>query len=170
MLNPRCPNCNYILVLLSNRRKYKCSKCSRLFPQGEIDAREFRRCNERQRQQDIENLEIKNRKPKLTEEERKQKDREYRTLYYEKNKDKIKNYVREWRNNNKERRNRSVKEYRSKTIEQARLRDRLGRLRQMQKELALQKLKINGYQSYANDLDDSFSTFGLSEVLSFICG
>ena len=32
----KCPNCSYTLVLLEYRRKYKCPKCGKLFPQQEI--------------------------------------------------------------------------------------------------------------------------------------
>ena len=38
----RCIKCNYLLVLLPKRSKYKCAKCSSLFPQREIDNRKFR--------------------------------------------------------------------------------------------------------------------------------
>ncbi len=37
----RCPNCNYTLVLLEHRRKYKCPKCSGLYTQREIETKEF---------------------------------------------------------------------------------------------------------------------------------
>jgi len=37
----KCLNCNYTLVLLEHRRKYKCAKCGKLFPQSEIDNKEF---------------------------------------------------------------------------------------------------------------------------------
>ena len=42
---PRCLKCNYKLVLLEDRRKYKCAKCGKLFPQKEIDDKEFRELN-----------------------------------------------------------------------------------------------------------------------------
>ena len=56
MLNPRCPNCSYVLVLLSNRWKYKCSKCGRLFYQREAEDKTFRDWNKKQREMDKHNL------------------------------------------------------------------------------------------------------------------
>ncbi|MBL7147961.1 MAG: hypothetical protein ISS82_03995 [Nanoarchaeota archaeon] len=46
---PHCPNCSYILVLLEHRMRYKCSKCSRLYPQKQIDNEEFCKWNEQHR-------------------------------------------------------------------------------------------------------------------------
>jgi DNA-directed RNA polymerase subunit RPC12/RpoP len=43
MFNSRCPNCNYSLVLLERRAKYKCALCSKLFPQKEVDDKEFQK-------------------------------------------------------------------------------------------------------------------------------
>ena len=65
---PRCPNCNYELVLLEKRRKYKCAKCSKLFPQREIKDAEFREWNKKRRKEE---------KEKITKEYR----REYRKKY-----------------------------------------------------------------------------------------
>ena len=64
---PTCPNCSYNLVLLQHRNKYKCALCSRLFPQKEIDEREFRDRNKRQRILDIEDYkrEIKKERAQL---------------------------------------------------------------------------------------------------------
>ncbi len=77
--------CSYPkLVLLSNRRKYKCAKCSRLFFQKEIEAKEFRTWNHKQKELDLHNLKLQYINSKLTEEEKLQKRKEY----YLKNKDK----------------------------------------------------------------------------------
>ena len=54
MFNPQCPDCNYSLVLLTNRGKYKCSLCSKLFPQMEIEHKDFREWNKRQKEVDFE--------------------------------------------------------------------------------------------------------------------
>lgn len=82
----RCPNCSYKLVFLENRLKYKCAKCSKLFPQKLIENIEFRRWNEFQRGLDKENLKpIKEVRFKLSEEEKRQK----RINYYHKNKVKL---------------------------------------------------------------------------------
>jgi len=45
-----CPRCSYSLVLLKNRRRYKCAKCGGLYLQKPIEDREFRRWNEKQRE------------------------------------------------------------------------------------------------------------------------
>ena len=54
---PRCPNCSYILVLLERRGKYKCAKCGKLYPQKEIDDKEFREHNKRQKERDKDDYE-----------------------------------------------------------------------------------------------------------------
>jgi hypothetical protein len=54
---PRCPNCSHSLVLLSNRLKYKCALCSKLYPKKEIDNKEFRKWNKSQKELDIKNYE-----------------------------------------------------------------------------------------------------------------
>ena len=82
---PICPNCSYKLVLLSSRLKYKCSLCSKLFSQKEIDNKKFREWNKFQRQLDLETLKLKN-KVRLTKEEKLQKARKYNKIWREKNK------------------------------------------------------------------------------------
>jgi len=49
----KCPNCNYELVLLEHRQKYKCPKCSRLYPQIEIERRDFVEFNKRHKGKQI---------------------------------------------------------------------------------------------------------------------
>lgn len=111
----RCPNCSYVLVFLSDRAKYKCAKCSGVFPQKEIDNKEFRNWNKRQKELDKENLKqtikqertinrIRVSKPKLSPEERKLREKEYNKTHYNKNKDKILSKQREkyWENHEKE--------------------------------------------------------------------
>ena len=163
MLNPRCPNCNYILVLLQRRQKYKCAKCSKLFPQKDIEAREFRLWDEKQKELDKHNLKVNSKKPKLTEEERKQRLSESRKKYRENNIEKIRSYDRERWHNGK--RKEYSKEYYRKNLEKSRLQKRILYYRLQQKLLAQQELKINGYKPFTCGLDDSFSTFGLSDVL-----
>lgn len=84
---PKCPNCFYKLTLLKDRRKYKCSKCSKLFPQQEIDEKEFREFNKKQRRKE---------KEEARKEARKEQDKKYREAhptypmdYYEKHKEEI---------------------------------------------------------------------------------
>ena len=54
---PTCPNCSYKLVMLSSRPKYKCALCSKLYPEKEIEVREFQELNKRLKLKDIENYE-----------------------------------------------------------------------------------------------------------------
>ena len=82
---PRCPNCNYLLVLLEHRRKYKCAKCGKLFPQKEIDDAEYLK-------------EFR----KVREEARKQAARERDKSYREENKEKIKAWTKENYQKNRE--------------------------------------------------------------------
>src|SRR3989344_8395666 len=82
----KCPNCYYELVLLEKRRKYKCAKCGKLFPQHDIEVKEFHEFNKRQKKFDREEIFGKpQHQTKLTEFEKKQRRKEY----YEKNKDKL---------------------------------------------------------------------------------
>lgn len=96
---PRCLNCNYLLVLLERRRKYKCAKCGKLFLQTDIDNREFVEWNKKRRQEYGEKIEQefkKEKKPKLTEEEKLESNR---------------NSQRKWRENNREHYNEQKREY-----------------------------------------------------------
>lgn len=118
-----CPKCSFALVLLPKRGRYKCAKCSGLYPETFIDNREFQRWNEKQREFTREELErefeqfwdayknlckpeklkqqkpVKEKRPKLTEEEKIQKRKEY----YLRNKEKILERNRVWAEKNKDR-------------------------------------------------------------------
>ena len=110
---PRCPNCSYKLVLLSNRPKYKCALCSKLYPKKEIEVKEFQEFNKRRRIEDIEVYEKECKKHLARIKEIKKSlrllfngfsktSKEYRKEYYEKNKEKIKQLSKEWRLGNRE--------------------------------------------------------------------
>ena len=82
----RCPNCNYALVLLSHRRKYKCAKCGKLFWQKEIDVKEFQEFNKRERKNDKEKVlgkTDKSKQIKLSRFMRKENQRAYRENHRE---------------------------------------------------------------------------------------
>ncbi len=53
---PKCAHCNYELVLLSSRPKYKCAICSKLYSKKEIEGKEFRRQNQFQKQLNIQEI------------------------------------------------------------------------------------------------------------------
>jgi len=96
---PRCPNCNYLLVLIESRRKYKCAKCGKLFIQKEIDNKEFVEWNKERRKEYKEKIKQeskKEKKPKLTEKEKTERNR---------------NSQREWRKDNREHYNEQKREY-----------------------------------------------------------
>ncbi len=160
----RCTKCSYLLMLLPKRSKYKCAKCSSLFPQIEIDNKEFREWNQRQRLHDIENIkpEKKPRK-RLSDEERKrrtkesakrwrennrEKCRELSERSYYKNRDKIlarkKIYRQEIKDKDRVRR----KAYRHKQINRTRQLARIHWWRQKQKALALRELKNIEEEAY----------------------
>ena len=153
----RCTKCSYLLVLLHKRNKYKCSKCSSLFPQKEIDNKEFIVWNGRQRLQDIENMKPE-RKPriKLSDEEKirranesakrwrehnKERCRELSEINYEKNKEKILARKKAYRQEIKDKDRIRRKEYRYQQIDRTRQLARIQWWRQKQKDLALRELK-----------------------------
>ncbi len=122
---PTCLNCGYELVLLP-RLKYKCSLCSKLYPQKEIENKTFRNWNKKQKEQDLHslNLEVKQRKEslqekkilkglkllfkkqkpriKLTSKEIEQRINNYSKWYYHKNKEKLLEQDDKWRQENPE--------------------------------------------------------------------
>lgn len=154
---PRCPNCSYVLVLLSHRRRYKCAKCSSLFSEKFIDDRNFRNFNKRQREED--KLSLKQKKPKMSENERLQKREAYRT----KNRERIRAKERE--NWHKGLRKDYMKEYYRRDIDRSRLIKRIRFYRLRQKQLALKMLKNEGYSSYGEGLFISPPTLALSYLL-----
>ncbi|MFH1591971.1 MAG: hypothetical protein ABIB47_01240 [Candidatus Woesearchaeota archaeon] len=153
----RCIKCNYLLVLLPKRNKYKCSKCGSLFPQSDIDNKEFRSWNKRQRLEDIENIKPA-RKPrvKLSDDERKRRTKESAKKWrennnkrcrelseknYYKNRDKILARKKEYRQEIKDKDRIRRKEYRHQQINRTRQLARIHWWRQKQKALALRELK-----------------------------
>jgi transcription initiation factor TFIIIB Brf1 subunit/transcription initiation factor TFIIB len=87
---PRCPNCSYILVLLERRGKYKCAKCGKLYPQKQIDDKEFRGYNKRQREKDKEDyeqqlrlrLKYKPHRHKVSSKEKQKKLTDFKAVHY----------------------------------------------------------------------------------------
>lgn len=138
MFMPTCPNCSYTLVLLQQRNKYKCALCSRLYSQKEIDDKEFRGWNKRQRELAKEELKQKKQRAtrvKQTKEEKAGKSKEWRT----KNKEKILQYKYNYRKRHKEKYALEMQRYRQKHKEEIMLNDRLASWRRRQKGLAIQQ-------------------------------
>jgi len=192
---PRCPNCSYKLVFLEKRFRYKCAKCGKLFLRRFIENMEFRLWNEQRRNSERQEilLEIKrleeekrqrkelrelnrigrslrflfNGPPKpraiLTPEERKIRRSESKKLWESRNPDRVKAMKRRYLERHREQRYAYLKMWRMVNLNKSRLKQRLTYWRGQQAKIAQEKLQINGYPSY---LEDSFSTFGLSELLS----
>ena len=97
-----------------------------------------------------------------------EKCREYSRRYYEENKEKILAKKKIYKQLAKEKHYKWRREYRHKLINRTRLLGRIHYWRREQAKLIQQELKINGYNPYIKDLDDSFSTFGLSDVLIYL--
>ena len=187
---PKCLNCKYELVLLSYRRKYKCSKCGSLFLQKTIEDKTFQLLNKKQREIDRVNMKFR---PKLSLEEIKRRAKtaskrwrlnnlerckEIGRNWYKRNKAKRLAYQREWyyknhnkilvkkrinkrlwRENNKERHIAWVRQYVQNNRNKVNLNKRLSYWRTQQSLLAQNNLKFD-YPT------DSFSTYGLSELLT----
>lgn len=99
---PRCPNCFYSLVLLEHRRKYKCPKCSGLFPQKLIEDKEFVTWNKKRRQEEKEKVEkeiqelIKLSNKKLTIKETYEREKIIQKKWCEKNREHYNEYKRKY--------------------------------------------------------------------------
>ena len=145
-----------MLVLLEKRARYKCAKCGRLFPQRQVEAESFRRWNEAQRKTDEHNLKVESKKPKLTEEEKKQMRRAYSRIYAEKHRDKIRAYFREkWHDGT---RKVYSKELYKRNLLKSRLQKRILYYRLRQKKLALQNLEFMDEGFSRAVLEDSVAT------------
>jgi transcription initiation factor TFIIIB Brf1 subunit/transcription initiation factor TFIIB len=156
---PTCPNCGYELVLFSNRLKYKCALCSKLFSQRAIDNKTFKIWNKKQRENDLHNLKLedkqgrelirdirilrgfrllfKDERVKLSKEEKLQRKRDY----YQKNKETLNLKRREFGRINLKSENIRKKEWRNKKLEEMRVYGLIQHYRSKQKALALQYLK-----------------------------
>ena len=166
----KCLNCNYTLVLLEHRRKYKCAKCGKLFPQSEIENKEFVEWNKERRAEEKRKLNnelhkeyIKKNKEKFKKTQKKWTDKnrkklnEYQREYYKNNSEKIKAQQREKHEKNKDainekRRGASEQVKKSQNenrnarrhanIEGTRLNSRIEYYRQRQKQLTLTHLEF----------------------------
>lgn len=133
---PNCPNCSYKLVLLSSRSKYKCALCSKLYPEREIEAKEFQKLNKRLRINDIENYEKEKKEYQARIGEIKKDlrllfngfskvNKREKKVYYEQNKERIRQLNKEWRLRNREYDLNRKQEYRIKNKEIIKVKDKL---------------------------------------------
>jgi hypothetical protein len=109
----KCPKCNYGLVFLSSRMKYKCSLCSKLYLKKESENKTFRTWNIKQREIDDINLniELNQRLNEFKEAKKalktlfrasKKSKLRYRRQYYLKNNEKLKAKFKEYYKRNKD--------------------------------------------------------------------
>lgn len=186
----QCPNCSYKLVLLSNRGKYKCALCSKLYPQKEINNKEFRAWNKEQRKQDLKDIRL-NEQKRLNELKQIKKDlkllftprqssKEYSKKWREKNREVYNTIKRIYWNKKTKQINTKRREKYSNKREQVlnyqklwkldnkyahNLKRRLAELRESQKQLTLQLCKNEEYKLYTACFKEVLPSFVLAELL-----
>ena len=101
----------------------------------------------------------------LTPEERKLRKMEYNKKWNENNPEKVRAMRRRQLENHREQRYAYLKAWRMSNLDKSRLKQRLTHWRRQQVKIAQKELRFNGYIPNTNGLDDSFSTFGLSDQL-----
>ena len=153
---PTCPNCSYKVVLLSNRPKYRCALCSRLYSQKHVENKEFREWNKIQKLLDIEEF------GRLRKEELKGLRRLRKSIkllfnpprdkkgYSNKNRLKLESWIKQ---------NALTNHYKKK------IKHRLNFYRQKQKHLAQLHLKNCNEKVSAGELFKSPPTFVLADLL-----
>lgn len=129
-----CPNCQFNLVLLSSRSRYRCSLCFRIYSQKSIESIEFRKWNEFQRKKDKELL-SRNKKVLLTESQKREKLKQWRI----ENKEKLREFQREWRDNNREDYNELKRRYWTKHATDLNAKRRERRIKNKEKYVAMEK-------------------------------
>lgn len=183
----KCPNCNYHLVFLPNRRKYKCSICSKLLFQKEAETKAFREWNAKQKELDLiflkdELIELKRNKRSLKslfkpsrtyllgkQRGLRHKDldayNEEKRIYYNKKSDHL-NLKRKERYKAKKQK---ILEYQQRWEQlnhnSYKLKRRLSELRRKQKQLALDFIENEGYTSYNLNIKKVLPTFLLPCLL-----
>ena len=142
---PRCPNWSFALVLLKRRRRYKCAKCGRIYYQKEIDDKEFREYNTRQRERDKDEFERQKLLRRKTLKYRKKSDnpqkqkklREYSLRHYYKHRDRLLIQKKEYRRKNKAKLNEYRQRYRKTDPNLTQVMSRIWYWRRMQKQVVL---------------------------------
>ena len=170
---PRCPNCFYELVLLEHRRKYKCPKCGKLFPQREIKDKEFVEWNKRRRKEDKEKIkqELKQEKEgkKLSEKEKLARNKQAQSEWREKNREHYNKQKREYWASNYEhltqKRRENYNKKKPKILSQQKLyrenhkiESRIKYLRDAQKQLALRIFNFNIERALNNKIQNLLPT------------
>lgn len=118
----KCQKCNYDLVLLPNRGKYKCALCSKLYFKKEAESKEFRILNQKQRELDEFNTDVElnqrlnefkatKKALKLLFKVSERAKSNHRKDYYLRNKERIKLSKKEYYQKNKDKITQNVKAY-----------------------------------------------------------
>lgn len=174
---PKCPNCYYELVLLEHRAKYKCAKCGELFPQLEIDSKEFREQNKKERQESrkqwhresSQNQHARKVIPKIIDELNNPKPKKTKERYYDEHRDTIiqqkKSYRLSLSDQQKKEQNEKRKVRRYKNIDATRLKGRINYWKQQQKALAVQFFENEPYTAYNTQSQGFLATYSLSYLL-----
>ncbi|MBI2107093.1 hypothetical protein HYT57_03845 [Candidatus Woesearchaeota archaeon] len=155
-----CPNCGYELVLLLSRLKYKCALCSRLYPQKEVETRNFRIWNQKQRENDFYNFGLEEEKRRKMLVERKIM-KAFRFLFG----NLPKNNSPEHKVLDREERVKLFKKEVLGKVYKKRLNGRLSFWRYKQKQLALQFLKNGKQEASKDNIFQTPFTFSLSQLL-----
>src|SRR3989344_3211520 len=151
---PRCPNCSYKLVLLSSRPKYKCALCSKLYPEKEIEVKEFQEFNKRRRIEDAERF------------EKEYKEHLLRIREVKKNREILNAKARLKRQANPEPEGLKNRNHRVKNRDTMRTYGMIQHYRTKQKTLALQYLEKEDFKPSNEHMFHSVPTFALSYLLT----
>ena len=117
---PNCPKCFFGLVLREHSRKYKCPGCGKVWPQKEIDTKEFVEWNKKERKNDWTEFH------RVTKEEKRKKQIENNKRWYQNHKEEVLKTKKEkakqkqakYREANREKYNQEKREYWAKKKEQ----------------------------------------------------
>ncbi len=182
-----CPNCNYHLVFLPNRRKYKCSVCSNLFFQKEAESKAFRVWNTKQKELDLisirnDLIELKQNKhalkslfkPSRTDLLEKQRELRHKDLdaynqekriYYNKKSDHLNLKRKERYKAKKQKILKYQQRWEQLNPHDYKLKRRLSELRRKQKQLTLEFIENEGYTLYNVNTEKVLPTFLLPCLL-----
>ncbi len=173
---PSCPNCFYSLVLLEHRRRYKCARCGGLFPQRLIEDADFVAWNKRRRKEEEERVEkelqeiTEQNNKKLTKEEIYEKKLILQRKWNKKNREYINAYKREYwakhhdgllakRKENYKKRKAEILEQQKAYRQNNKELSRLKHLRDIQKDLAVEKFESATNEAYKDKILSFLLTF-----------
>ena len=167
----KCPNCFYELVLLGRRRKYKCAKCGKLFSQKEIDLKEFKEQNNKEREESRRQWQIEMSQdhharkviPKIIGDINNPRSKKSKEQYYKENRDSIIQKKKEYRLNlsdqQKKEQNEKRRARRYRNIHATRLQSRINHWKQQQKTLAVQFVENELIKAYRPQSDNFLASF-----------